>query len=58
VLPDEHDAFEARVRSRFREALRVFARRLMQADPQELATSAALLREQRPALEFLKELLE
>ncbi len=29
VLPEEYDAFEARVRSRFREALRVFARRLM-----------------------------
>jgi tetratricopeptide (TPR) repeat protein len=58
VLPDEYDAFEARVRSRFREALLVFARRLMQADPQELATSAALLRDERPALEFLKELIE
>lgn len=58
VLPDKYDAFEARVRSRFREALRGFARRLMQADPQELATSAAVLREQRPALEFLNELIE
>jgi tetratricopeptide (TPR) repeat protein len=58
VLPDEYDTFEPRVRSRFRDALCVFARRLMQADPQELATSAALLREQRPALEFLQELIE
>jgi tetratricopeptide (TPR) repeat protein len=58
VLPDQYDAFEERVRPRFLEALRAFARRLMQADPQERATSAALLREQRPALEFLKELIE
>jgi hypothetical protein len=48
VLPDQYDAFEERVRPRFLEALRGFARRLMQADPQERATSAALLREQRP----------
>jgi len=58
VLPNEYDVYEERVRSRFVEALRVFARRLMQADPQVLMSSAELVREQRPALEFLKELIE
>jgi len=58
VLPDEYDVYEERVRSRFLEAIRVFARRLMQADPQVLMPAAELIREQRPALEFLKELIE
>ena len=58
VLPDEYDVYDERVRSRFVESLRGFARRLMQADPQVLTSSAELVRKQRPALEFLKELIE
>jgi tetratricopeptide (TPR) repeat protein len=58
VLPDEYDVREERVRSRFREALRAFARQLMQADPQELMPSAELIREQRLELAFLAELIE
>jgi tetratricopeptide (TPR) repeat protein len=46
------------VRSRFREALRAFARQLMQADPQELMPSAELIREHRLALAFLAELID
>lgn len=58
VLPDDYDVREERVRSRFREALRAFARQLMQADPQELMPSAEIIREQRLALGFLAELIE
>lgn len=58
VLPEEYDVQEQRVHSRFREGLRAFARGLMQADPQELMSSAELIREQRPALAVLKELIE
>jgi len=58
VLPDDYDVREERVRSRFREALRAFARHLMQADPQELMPSAELIGEHRLELAFLVELIE
>jgi tetratricopeptide (TPR) repeat protein len=58
VLPDAYDVREERVRSRFREALRAFARQLMQADPQTLMPSADLIREHRLELALLAELID
>lgn len=58
MLPDEYDVRDERVRSRFREALRAFARQLMRADPQELMPSADVIRGHRLELAFLAELID
>jgi len=57
VLPEQYDVRDERVRSRFRDGLRSFARQLLQADPQQLLASAELIREHRGELEFLADVI-
>ncbi len=57
VLPDLYKYKETRLRSGFRKDLCSFARQLMLADPQDLISSANLIREHSVELDYLTELI-
>ncbi len=57
VLPDHYDYGPERLHRRFREDLCGFARQLMLTDPQDLATSAQVIKDHRAELEYLAELI-
>jgi len=58
VLPDRYDYGPERLRQRFHSDLCSFARQLMLTDPQDLATSAKVLRDHRRELAFLADLIK
>lgn len=57
VLPDVYEYRSQRLRARFRDDLRAFARQLILADPQDLVSSADVIQEHRYELEYLTELI-
>jgi len=58
AMPDLAPYRKERVEGRFREALVGMVRELLVADPQTLATSARLLRDNRYELEYLRHLMD
>ncbi len=57
VLPERYEYRSMRLRNRFRTDLCVFARQLLLSDPQQLGSSAQLIKEHRQELEYLAELI-
>jgi tetratricopeptide (TPR) repeat protein len=58
TLPETYDYRSTRLLGRFRENLLSFAKQLILADPQMLASSSQLLSEHRNELEYLRELID
>jgi tetratricopeptide (TPR) repeat protein len=58
VLPDVYEYRSHRLRARFRDNLRAFARQLILADPQDLVSAADVIQEHRYELEYLRELID
>lgn len=58
LLPEVYDYRSQRLRARFRDDLRAFARQLILVDPQDLVSSAEVVREHHYELEYLSELIE
>jgi tetratricopeptide (TPR) repeat protein len=57
VLPDVYEYRSQRLRARFRNDLRAFARQLILSDPQDLVSAANVIQEHRRELEYLAELI-
>jgi tetratricopeptide (TPR) repeat protein len=57
LLPDLYGYRAERLRARFRGSLCEFTKQLILADPQELSSSADLIKEQREELEYLSEVI-
>ncbi len=57
VLPDVYEYRSQRLRARFRDDLRAFARQLIVADLQDLVSAADVIQEHRYELEYLAELI-
>lgn len=58
VLPDHYEYAAGRLRGRFRDDLCTFARQLVLTDPQDLATSAEVIRAHRHELAYLADLIQ
>jgi tetratricopeptide (TPR) repeat protein len=58
VLPDIYEYKSTRLRSRFRTDLCVFAKQLILADPQELLSSAQLIKDHRFELKYISDLIQ